>query len=102
MLGLATGSVFRDVQVRISKTGRKFARATIRENTKELLFFTVFADAGTPAFDTLTRAERGEALSIKGSLKLTTFEKDGVVKPSVDLMADTIIPATQMDAQEKR
>ena len=89
MRAIATGALLKDAEVGVGR-GRKYARATLRERDSETSFFVVFADEGTQAFQILSRARQGEALSVQGVLTLGTFEKGGIIKASVDLKATRI------------
>jgi single-stranded DNA-binding protein len=91
MYGLATGTIFKDVEVRESKGGKKFAKATIKSGSGETLFVRVIAFDG-PQLDALRNLQSGDSISVQGSIKLSTYEKAGEWKAGVDLLADQVVP----------
>lgn len=93
MFGLITGTVFSDIEVKESKAGKLYSRATIKDGyAEDTVFVTVFAFDGSDAFNILRKAAKDDALAVQGRVKLRTYERDGVTKVAVDLMADNILP----------
>jgi len=67
MYGLATGTIFKDVEVRESKAGKTFAKATIKSGSgDETIFVRVIAFDG-PQLDALRNLRSGDSITVQGA-----------------------------------
>jgi single-stranded DNA-binding protein len=95
---LISGQLFRASE-RTSKAGKPFVTATIRAKEGEgtqwwkVLAFQESAQAE------LMRLADSDALSVQGQLKAETYEKDGVTKLSLSIVADRVLPLRQPPKQ---
>jgi hypothetical protein len=90
---LITGVIFRAPIQKISKAGRPFASCTVKVGADDSAgadFWNVliFSESGQLE---LLRLEIGDAVSIRGKMKLEIFEKDGQARISRSIFADAAI-----------
>jgi len=103
MFGLVSGTIFRDIEVKESKAGKPYVRATVKDGfAEDTTFVTVYAFDGSAAFEVLRKASKDDPLAAQGRLKIRTYEKNGETKIAVDLMADNILPVKSTKPPERR
>jgi hypothetical protein len=74
MYGLISGTMFRDVEVKESKAGKTYVRATVKDGfAEDTTFVTVYAFDGSDAFEALRKAVKDESLAAQGRLKIRTY-----------------------------
>jgi Single-strand binding protein family len=101
MFGLISGTIFRDIEVKESKAGKPYARATVKDGfAEDATFVTVYAFDGSAAFEVLRKATKDDPLAAQGRLKIRTYQKGDETKVAVDLMADSILPIKSGKRQE--
>ena len=102
---LASGHLVRDPKSGTSATGTRWANATIRCNigqdkdgAAQTAFVTVvcFGDVA----ERLARLGKGDAISVQGPLKPTTYEKDGETRHGLEIVANAVL--SPYDARSKR
>ena len=98
---LVSGKLFRDPQVRMGQSGKPFTTALIRvpvENGEEsMLVSTIaFGEVG----EKLGQLKSGDAVSLAGSAKLSSWEKDGELKHGLSVTASAILSVH--DARKRR
>ena len=102
---LASGTLVRDPKSGTSASGTKWANTTIRANVgqsregdAETAFITVvcFGDVA----DRLAKLDKGDAISVQGTIKTTTYEKDGETRHGLEIVANGILSAH--DLRNKR
>ena len=102
---LASGTLVRDPKSGTSASGTKWANTTIRANVgqsrecdAETAFITVvcFGDVA----DRLAKLDKGDAISVQGTIKTTTYEKDGETRHGLEIVANGILSA--YDIRKKR
>jgi single-stranded DNA-binding protein len=101
MYGLATGTIFRDIEVRESKAGKTFAKATIKSGSGDDTIFVRVIVFDGPQLDTLRNLQSGDSISVQGRIKLSTNEKAGEWKAAVDLLADQVMPLRKSETGAK-
>jgi single-stranded DNA-binding protein len=90
MYAMINGYLFRDPEEKISKAGKTYVKATLKEGKgDDLQFVTVMAFSGTNA-DALMQGHDGDAVSVTGELKMRCFEKDGTWRPAADILANKV------------
>src|ERR1700730_4553939 len=96
ILGLITGTIFREVAQRTSKTGKAYAYATLRAkdgDTAQFIRVTVFSESSQ--VDLLQLSE-GDAVAVTSALKAELYTgNDGATKLSLSIVADKILPLKQ-------
>jgi|GEM_PF-785888 len=102
---LASGTLIRSPKSGTSASGTVWANTTIRCSTGQdregaaLSSFVNVLAFGDVA-DKLSKLDKGDSCSVQGSLKQTTFEKDGEVRHGLEIIANGILSAYQI--QKKR
>ena len=90
---LISGVVFRAPVQKISKAGKPFTTCTIKvgaDDTSSSDFWSVLIFSESAQLEML-RLEIGDAVSVRGKMKLEIFEKDGQAKISRSIFADAAI-----------
>jgi single-stranded DNA-binding protein len=100
MYALITGYLFRDPEMKTSKTGTPYVKATIKEVKGADATFvgvTGFRDCA----DALMTCKDGDAVSVMGELKLRCYEKNGEWRPAADIVANKITALTKPDRKDR-
>jgi single-stranded DNA-binding protein len=101
---LASGQIVREPKHGTSTNGTRWANTTIRCSTgtdKEGASLTSFISVvcfGDVA-DRLAKLDKGDGISVQGSLKQTEFEKDGTVRHGLEIMAQALLSPYQVRAK---
>lgn len=102
---LISGQIIRDPKSGVSASGTKWCNTTIRcptghdkDGAAEVAFITVAA-FGDQA-DRLARLAKGDAIAAQGSLRPTTYEKNGATRHGLELLAMSIL--SPYDLRKKR
>ncbi len=91
---LVSGTLFREPERRMSKAGKSFVTATLRVKDGEAIqWWKVVAFSETVQAE-LMRLADGDAMSVQGAFKVETYEKDGVTKLSLSIVADHVLALT--------
>ena len=102
---LASGTLVRDPKSGTSASGTRWSNTTIRCNVgqnrdgeSETAFITIvcFGDVA----DRLARLSKGDAISVQGPLKPTTYEKDGQERNGLEIIAQALL--SPYDLKKKR
>lgn len=92
---LISGRLLRDPQTRTGKSGQSFTTALVRvsvgQGGEESLIASVIAFQGEA--EKLARLRAGDALSVSGSAKCSTWQKDGEARTGLDVTATGILSA---------
>ncbi len=94
LLALITGQLWRGPQGRESKSGKQFATATIKSGAVDALWCKIVAFDETPR-SALLELKAGDSVSIQGTAKLSTYEKDGEHRVSIEIVAAYVLPLRQ-------
>jgi single-stranded DNA-binding protein len=93
---LISGSLFRNPEERISKSGKQFVTGTIRVkdgDNSQFIRLTAFSDHTR---DALSRLADGDALAVQGALKIEQYlSASGATKIGLSLVAEQILPLKQ-------
>jgi single-strand DNA-binding protein len=101
---LASGTLIREPKSGTSTNGTRWANTTIRCTTgtdKDGASLTSFINVvcfGDVA-DRLAKLDKGDGISVQGSLKQTEFEKDGTVRHGLEVMAQALLSPYQVKAK---
>ena len=102
---LASGTLIRTPKTGTSASGKRWTNCTIRasvgqnrEGDAESAFFAIIAF--NDVADRLARLGKGDAISVKGPLKPTTYEKDGQERHGLEIIAQALL--SPYDLKKKR
>ena len=99
---LISGKIQRDPERKVSKGGKPFVTATLREGDGEAVsWWNVLAFADN-AIEELSRLKAGDALAASGSFKAELYEKNGAQRISYTVFADRIISARRQKREPSR
>lgn len=99
---LVNGALFRAPEKKNSKSGRPFVSATIKARDGEATSWVkllVFSDS---AGAELMRLSDGDAVSAQGALKVETYDRDGLTKVSLTIVADQVLALRQPPRERKK
>lgn len=89
---LVQGELFKDPVQRTSTSGRTFVTANVRtEQEGQSIWCSLIAFDET-AQQELLRCHAGDAIAAQGRLKISTYERNGEVRPSLDITASSVLP----------
>jgi single-stranded DNA-binding protein len=92
---LISGTLFREPKHRTSRSGKPFVTTTIRaKDCDASQWWKVLAFSETAQAELMCLTD-GDALSVQGTLKAETYEKDGVTKFSMSVIADHVLALCQ-------
>lgn len=102
---LASGVIIRAPKSGTSQSGTKWANTSIRCNVgqdKEGATQTTFVNVAAfgDQADKLGKLGMGDAISVQGALKPTTYEKDGVERHGLEILAQAVL--SPYDMRKKR
>ena len=92
---LVAGTLFRYPEQRTSKAGKPFVTATLRTKDGEASQWWKALAFSETAQAELMRLTDGDALSVQGAFKAETYEKDGMTKLSLSVVADNVLALRQ-------
>jgi single-stranded DNA-binding protein len=92
---LISGTLFREPEQRTSTSGKPFVTATTRTKDGEASQWWHLVAFSETAQAELMRLTDGDALSVQGALKAETYEKEGVTKLSLSVVADHVLALRQ-------
>jgi single-stranded DNA-binding protein len=92
---LVSGALFREPERRMSKAGKPFMTATIRTKDGESTQWWKLVAFSETVQAELMRLADGDAISVQGAFKVETYEKDGVTKISLSVVADHVLALRQ-------
>jgi single-stranded DNA-binding protein len=99
---LVSGTIFREVAQRTSKTGKPYASATLRAkdgDTAQFIRVTVFSESSQ--VDLLQLSE-GDAVAVTGPLKTELYTaQNGETKIALSIVADKILPLKKQSKERE-
>lgn len=99
---LASGTLVRDPQERTSANGKPYCTALLRvpcEDAEALLVSVIAFNAD--AVQALLALAKGDALAVAGRAKLNSWQRDGEQKHGLDVVADQVLTAYQVDKRRR-
>ena len=90
---LVTGTIFRAPVQKTSKAGKPFTTCSVRAGSDDSGggdFWSVMCFSESAQLE-LLRLEVGDAVSVRGKLKIETYEKDGQTRVSRSIFADAAL-----------
>ena len=90
---LITGTIFRNPVQKISKAGKPFTTCTVKAGADDNAggdFWNVLIFSESAQLE-LLRLEIGDAVAVRGKMKLEIFEKDGQARISRSIFADAAL-----------
>lgn len=89
---LIQGELHRDPVQRTSASGKKFVTANIKVQSDGTTTWCSLIAFDDTAQEELLRCHAGDSVAAQGRLKLSTYEKGGDVRVSLDITANVITP----------
>ena len=99
---LASGTLVADPVERTARTGRAYTTCSMRCPTDEdaiLISLIAFSDSARQA---LLPLRKGDAASIVGTAKLSSWEKDGEQKHGLSVIASQVLTAYMVEKRRSR
>jgi single-strand DNA-binding protein len=81
------GSVVRDAEAKISKSGKPYARFTVRDGEGDAALFVSVMYFGGDCADLAAKATKGTGIYVEGRLSLDRWEKDGEQRTGLSVMS---------------
>lgn len=91
---LITGTIFRDPETRVAKTGKPFTFGTVKVKDGDATSWWKILAFGESA-RALSELRDGESLSAQGRLGVDTYQKDGQTRLAFTIVANCILPLRQ-------
>lgn len=96
ILALVTGSLFRPAESRVSKNGKSYVKATVKEGASDDICWVNVVAFSESAQEELLRLADGDAPSVQGPLKAETYTAaDGATKVSLSVIANHVLALRQ-------
>jgi single-stranded DNA-binding protein len=99
---LVSGAIFRQPEQRTSKAGKPFWTVTIKAKGDDAVAWWKIVVFSESAGAELMRLSDGDALSVQGSLRVETYERDGITKISLTCIADAVLPLRAAPKEKKK
>lgn len=98
---LITGTLYRAAERRTAKSGRAFTVATLRSSEAQVSQFWRVTTFSEPVGEELARLNEGEAVAVQGRLDISTYDKDGETRVSLQIIADHVLALRQPGKERK-
>ncbi len=98
---IVAGTLFRAPEQKTSKAGRPFVFATLKSKEGDATSWIKLLVFSESAGAELTRLSDGDAISAQGTLKIETYEKDGLTKVGLTIVADHVLALRQQPRERK-
>ncbi|MCI6272227.1 MAG: single-stranded DNA-binding protein [Erysipelotrichaceae bacterium] len=88
---ILTGKITKEIELKKSENGKEFTQFSIavKRNKEEVDFIDITAFESSAVF--LNKfAKKGDSVSVEGKLKNNTYEKDGVKRYRLTVVADSV------------
>jgi hypothetical protein len=92
-IALVTGRLFGDPKRRISKVGKPYVSAKLREGAGDTAVWWSIVAFAEEACDELLRLGDGDAVSVSGPFTVSTYERNGEVRLNHSIVAERLISA---------
>ena len=102
IFALISGTLFRNPEQRVSKSGKPFTTATMRVKDGDAAQFVRVTAFFESAQTELLRLSDGDSLSVQGPFKAETYvANSGETKISLSIVTDKILPLKQQPKQRQ-
>jgi hypothetical protein len=101
IFALVTGALFRNPQVKVSKTGRDYVTATIVSKDGDASTFVNLIAFSDSAKEAILALGEGDALSAQGKATISVYEKNGEHRSSLSIVADKVLALRQPPKERK-
>lgn len=98
---LLTGELHRDPVSRTSASGKTFTTAQLRIEADGSTTWASIIVFDQTAQDELLRLRAGDSIAAQGRLKISTYERNGEVRPSLDITASSVLPLKPKPRERK-
>lgn len=92
---LITGTLFREAEQRTAKSGKPYVMAVVKCGEGPIVQWWKLTAFGDAAMVELLRLRDGDSLSAQGPMRVETYERDGVTKISLRMIADQVLALRQ-------
>jgi single-stranded DNA-binding protein len=90
---LLTGTLHKDPTQRTSQNGKAFVTCSLRIEQEGGTIWASVICFDQAAREELLRCHAGDTVAIQGKLKVTVYERNGEHRPSLDVVANGVLPA---------
>lgn len=100
---LASGTLVRDPEARVSAAGKRYATALLRvpSEGEDAVLVSVVAYSNT-ALEARLAHERGDSIAVTGRAKLTSWEKGGEQRHGISVVAEAVLSPYQVGRRKQR
>jgi hypothetical protein len=98
---LVSGRIYRDPERKVSKAGKPFAVAKLREGAGDSAVWWSVAAFSEEACEELLRLKDGDAAAVSGPFTVTTYERKGEIRLNHSIIADRVISARRAKKRER-
>ena len=93
---LVSGRIFRDPERKLSRAGKPFVVAKLREGAGDAVVWWSVAAFAEDVSEELLRLRDGDAVAVSGPFTVATYEKNGEIRLNHSLIAERLITARRM------
>lgn len=90
---LVSGRIFHSPEAKISKAGKPFVTAKLREGAGDAVVWWSVAAFAEEARKELERLRDGDAVAVTGPFNVTTYTRNGEVRLNHSIVAERVISA---------
>jgi hypothetical protein len=98
---LISGRIFRDPERKVSKAGKPFAVAKLREGAGDAAVWWSVVAFADEVREELLGLRDGDAVAVSGPFTVTTYERGGEIRLSHSLTVDRLITARRVKKRER-
>jgi single-stranded DNA-binding protein len=90
---LISGRVFRDPERKVSKVGKPFVVAKLREGAGDSAVWWSVVAFADDVREELSRQRDGDAIAVSGPFTVSTYERNGEIRLNHSIIAERLISA---------
>jgi single-stranded DNA-binding protein len=90
---LLSGQLFRDPERRVSKAGKPFVAAKLREGAGDSAVWWSVVAFADDVREELSRLRDGDAIAVSGPFTVATYERNGEIRLNHSIVAERLISA---------
>jgi single-stranded DNA-binding protein len=97
---LVSGRLFRDPERKVSKAGKPFVTAKLREGASDAVVWWSLLAFDEGCREELLRLRDGDAVAVSGPFTVTTYERNGEIRLNHSIVAERLISAQRLKKHE--